>query len=517
MADIDNIRIAVRLLDQQFKEAIEDLKSELRQLETRIESVDSKSIDLHTDVAWRREFAELQRAIATMESQDIDLDVDVSELDIAGAVAASQGARAGGPAMGSGQISRGLATGNLSEMNLAMSDVHNALARLIPVLFVFIGALPAAITAIATLATAAVAAAASLAAIGGLGLMGFAMAQEEGGGIPSAESFMAAFEEIRDSFFEAFAPLAQRLAPLFEDALNGLGRLFQAIADQGDALMALTDEARAFGGFVMNFIPQFLRAMAGLVEMVSPVFGQIADFIQSNQITRAFVAITHEALPALQALTEQLLLLLPGLMRASVGFLRVSAAVFGVFNAIGKLLSFLPITAEQLGVIIGSALTLASAFFILNSAIVSAAVSALSRFVPSMVAFHASMLTSATSVSAFTSALYGLATSIFTVRNAVMALMATTGIGLLISLTGQIAGGFVNMSAGIDEAATSLKEFDRIASGMGGENPYGAPGLDGSGSTAIGGSVNVTINGDADADEFRRRADSLLYSMQTQQ
>ncbi|WP_226041168.1 hypothetical protein [Natrinema sp. DC36] len=412
---------------------------------------------------------------------------------------------------------------SVKDFRLNMSDMHNLLANIMPLMFTFIMAMPAAITALMTLAAAAISAAAAFGAIGILGAVGSAMG--DSGGMPEMEDFTEMFEEVRDDLFEAFAPLAERLAPLFEDGLDGLEKFFNEVAAEGDSLMALRDSSREFGRFLIDYIPGALSSMAGTVKAMAPVFGAIGEYLQDTQILRTFVNLAMESMPQLKALAGMLIDVAYALTKTSVGFVIVTNAVLQLFGAIASIFNLFGITNEMLGVIVGSLLSLASIVGILsflvgnafvgalgagvvamwnfwagliatNNALGYLAVTNIGRAVTSMVAFVKSLIVGQTSLISF-------AASAFTATGALAAFLTVASLGVLVGL-GALAMGaaekWLGLADGIDSATKSLKEYDSVA-GRGGDgmNPYrdgGAPrsGAGSSFSTSSGSSVtNYTV------------------------
>lgn len=424
------------------------------------------------------------------------------------------------------------ATSSLSDFNLRMSDIHNALAALVPALLVFIGAIPAAYTALMTLAGAAMSAAAAFAVMAGLGALGAGL---EGGNF-DMENITEMWQDIKDSFIEAFAPLAERLQPLFEDAISGLERFFQAVSEEGDALMALTDEARSFGRFVTEFVPEALRTLAGLVESMAPVFGDLGGWIKENfnSVVRTFVEITLEALPALISLAKRIAGVLPALARMSVGFAAVASIVIDVLGLFGRLLGLLGLSNEQLGFVVAGLLAFASAVALANSALlgfvfkgIASAITSLYTFILS--AHGATGALGRLGATAIGAALTGvmnltrsLITSIasffgFTVAASTAAKAAALfwtavtlgGAIVLLGFVTSMASEFMGLSDSIDSATNSLKEFNRVSGKTDGSefNPYGGgddpPSGGGGGYHGGGGSgaTNVTVETTGDDEQ----------------
>lgn len=576
MAAIENLEIIVEIDIAEAISKLERLQEELQDVAEEISAVDARGtegIDINTTVDdLDAELARLQAEIEAFEaasSIDIDTDVDRSLLDLAGADLDFGGFGGGGPpfddfltgmagadmdfggfnvprgrgiSRGDGMVSlrrrlrrlrdkfRDL-TESVRNFDLRMTDIHNALARLVPLLLLFIGVIPTAVAALTALATAAITAAGALAAIGGLGLMGAAAGRGE---MPSGEDIQEELSEIRDMFFEAFAPLAEALAPVFEDAMDGLERFFEAIAAEGDALMGLVDEMRAFGGFVMEFFPGFLRTLSATLEALAPIFGQIGSFIQDNfqNIMRDLVRITLEAAPALGKLARQIGSLLMTLAEMGVGFAIVSTVVLDVLGLIGDLFRALGLTNEQIGLIIASILAFASAILLARTAVIKFAAGAIKSAIVSTYQFWVALLSanSALSYLAGTSivqavlgfksfvasvltgsvSLQTLTASALSATGAVAALMTVLTLGAAVAVAGvalSIASNFFTMADSIDQATSSLEDFNRVAGRTEGTdfNPYGGDDPAGtrggaSGTVSSGQSGGTTINYESSGD-----------------
>jgi len=431
---------------------------------------------------------------------------------------------------------------SLSSFKLRMSDMHNVMATLVPLLLTFVGAVPIAVTGILTLAAAAASAAAALLAIGGFGALGVAMGDSME--MPSGEDFSEIFEGVREDFFEAFAPLAMSLAPLFEDGLDGLEMFFNAIADKGKALMSLTDNARAFGNFIIDYFPDVLASMAGMVEAVSPLFSDIAAYLQDADILRRFVELTMEAIPTLKSLAKQIVAGVIALTEMSVGFAAVASIVLSFIGTMVSLVGLIGFTNEQLGLMIGGVLTLVSAVALANAALLSWEAKGIAAAVTGIYAFFVGLIQAnsamtyfaATAVGQALTSIYGFVTALFageiglfsfasagfTATGAIAALMTIASLGALAGLavvaTG-VASEFLGMADGIDSATASLKEFDKVAgkTGGGNMNPYGGPnGAPQSGAADARfsgtGDSTVVFNSSGNREQDKSQSDSLEWT-----
>lgn len=534
MADIQNIKVAVNVDISSAIAKLTDLQDELSDLAADIEKVDARGaegIDIRTDVdSIDDDLTKLAAKIKAFESStDIDVATNTDNLTgpgfqtLGSPTAADPGDLAAGMGMLFGDDRRSSRRGrmmrrmteNMSEsldsaidrlknFNLRMSDIHNAMAALIPLLIVFIGAIPAAVTAILTLAAAALSAAAAFAAIGAFGAMGMATQ----GGNFDMERLTSMMEDIRDTFIETFAPLAERLQPLFEDGLDGLEKFFQAVADQGDALVALSDEARAFGGWLIEFVPEMLRTLAGLAEAFDSVFGQLGSYLSNNfrNVIRGLIQDTYDALPAISALINMLLQALPGLIQVSIGFARVATAVLWVIKQVGRLASlFGVISGEHMGMFLASLLSIASALAITSALVGLLSDTIIAKGISSLASYAASALFGASSFTA-------LSYAEMAATAALIAFLTVASLGVLAGLAAvaaAAASSFLTQSDAIDQATASLKDFNRVSGRTDGSsfNPYGGGNAPRSGAgrpgSSVGGGASITIErtGDRESDK----------------
>lgn len=351
--------------------------------------------------------------------------------------------------------------------NLQMSKFYNILAQLLPLLLVFIGALPAAIVAIGALAVAALGAAGALAAIGGLGALGFAAAQGDG---DLAAGMQELLKTIKRDFLNAFLPLADRFDDVFSDALDGLGELFDAIAAQGDVLVQFKDEARAFGGFIMDFLPTAISLMVQFGDAFSPIFGMFGDWLNMNfdDILGGLADVFVQALPSLLRFIDAFIAFLPFLMDLSVGFLIATSYIMEFFGMLGQIMGALGPVSTGIAVMIGLLVGLAS--------IVSLATGVYGVFAGMLAGTALEAIWSY--VAAIWIAITAEMSFIGTTMLAIFAVsMLTGGLILLFGALGSAASGFSLMSGEIDKATKSLNQFSSARSGfdggMGGSHTSG--------------------------------------------
>lgn len=585
MAAIENLEILVEVDISEALTSLQKLQDELEELGDQISRVDkrgSEGIDIRTDLdditddlaATRAKMEAFERTA----SVDIPMEAHVAGLGhptmtglstpeltgrfqddmLAGFTEADldfggfnipRGEGIGGGRRGSriGRMLRNLGSeisdtlSGMTDFRLRMSDMHNAMATMVPILLVFLGVIPTAVAAMASLAAAAFTAAGALLAIGGLGLLGAA----GGGDRPSMEEIQSELSEITDMFWEAFAPLARSMAPIFERGLDGLNRFFEAIAAEGDALMSLVDEIQGFGGFIMGFFPSMLRTLSATLEALAPIFNRIGGFIQDNfqPIMRDLVQVTLESAPALGKLLERLGSAAMRLAEIGKGFAIVASAILRFLGWMGMLIDFLGISNQQIGLVIGSLLTFATAVSLANTRLIQLAVGGIMTAARAMGAFAFNVWLGNRSLTVFGTtaianaikglislsasliqsafAFLGLEISAYKAAAAAATFWSVVSLGLaipLLSAIGSMTAGFLGLADGITNATDSLKEFDRVAGRTSGTelNPY-APnsgtGQRGSQVRSSGSQGGTTINYESSGDPERDQSnlDKALF------
>jgi len=568
MASIEDISIEVTASVAEAVASLKDLQEELEDVADKIRQVDARGaegISVRGNVhGLTRELQQARAQIRAFEQTtelDIDSDVDTSSLS-RGAMQGSffqavfesipeggglnfpvsmpdRGGGANGPDSPFGKfrqrlrgVTRQLRTARerISNFNIRMSDIHNLFATLVPLLVIMVGAVPAVATAIYGLAAAAVTAAGALAALGGLGALGVAM---EGGEF-QMENLTEVFEDIRREFLDAFTPLAERLQPLFEDAVDALGPFFEQIANQGDALMELTDEARDFGNFVMDFLPSALRSLAAFVEALAPLLADIGQAIGDNfnAFLRQLTRLTVQATPVVAELIQTIVAALPTIVEIGIQFAFWTNMILEAIGVIWEIITLFGLLDGTMGHIIAASLVLATAVSLLNRTLVHFAVVGLYRAGQALFAYisRVALATSMTTAFGSTAIASAIRSLVFFIRNLLMSskalgtfalsARAATGAAVgLVSVLGLLSGGvlaggilsmagsFLGLSNSIGDATDSLKEFDRVSSRTSGFNPYkNAP--DGSGAanmTQNNTSITIESSGDRSSDKSDAR------------
>lgn len=549
MPTTENLQIVIQVFDQ-FSQELRDLQSDLAAVEAAVQATDDIRIDV--DVRGQGQLTALQGQLATLEGMDLGGVGNVG-VGAGGGGGGGGGASFGG---GDGDIGRLLRTqvaqmgriirdvnADMDDMgrsfantmsaadkaadsfditNIRMSDMHNAMAQLLPTLVVFIGALPAAVAGIVALGAAAFAAAAGLAAIGGFGLMGAASARGDGDMMEGAQDIL---NEVTSDFTDAFSDISQRLAPLFEDFLDGLDRMFQQIANLEGILMNLTDEARAFGDFMSEWMVGLIRDLGLMAEAFAPVFGMIADFAEDMDLLEALTVFMSEALPDLVIMNRLLIGLLTRLTGMSQGFLEVANAVGIFLSFLFQLLNVMGFTNKEIGILIGFLLISITVVNLLSATFIRALIPALLQAGSYLIGMAGAVLSSNTTLLSYIGTVSGaslasLAFSVSLYQILAALIVVTGGVYALIAAVGFLSSQFADVGADIDSATDSLEDFQaqQDSMGSGGQNPYRDPdtplGTGTGRSRFSGGDINVSIEGDADEESVRNQTQNALYRME---
>lgn len=347
------------------------------------------------------------------------------------------------------------------DLRLSMGLFMNILASLIPLVGVFVGALPAAIGGIAALGAAALAAAAGLYGLVGLGLLGMATT----GGEFNFAKLQARIQEVLDSFLSAFAPIGDSLEPLMEDIFTNLEMLFFDVAMRMRQLMSLTDEARRGMNMLMGAIGPTLEQTVMLAEAALPLLLTVAQKLGEIDIFNIIADLIAETAPLIFYMASAIGRSLPAIYNLSRGFLTVSAALVGVFSGMVQLLNVVPFLAEGFGILIGLTLTAITA-----SALYSLAMSSVATRVLAVAAgLFQSLIPGLYSTIA---AEYGATVATLSLASAAALLLGILTFGLAPMLAG-ISSHFSILGDDISTATDELRSFSRMSrrtsmSGLGG-------------------------------------------------
>jgi len=374
------------------------------------------------------------------------------------------------------------------DLELKMGDFFKVLAALVPLVGVFVGALPAAIAGVAALGGAALAAAGALGAVGGLALLGMSLGSNGEVGVAAIERRIT---ELFNTFVDSFAPVARELAPLAEDAFVAANRIVRAVGVRARELTALSDEFRSAIGFLESTVPSVFTDIVRLGTAAAPLIGGIISDLADLDLFEILANVLARVGPLLLSITASIGRMLSPIFELSQGFLFVAFAVTSLLSALFQVIDVIPFLGEGLGMIVGILLTATTATA-LYSAVTNSATIALLKFAGGM------LTKLVPSVLASTKALLGY---IGVQRTAIAStiLLTTVTASLLGLLTfglapalGLASGLFSGLSSDIDDATSSLRSFGQMSdrvSGIGG----GFGGVAGPSASGSGGYRNVTV------------------------
>ena len=400
------------------------------------------------------------------------------------------------------------------DIRIGMTQFYDFLAAAVPLMFVFIGSLPAIIGAFGGLTAAALGAAGALAGIAGLGILGAAQSQA-GGDIPGMEDFMDLADGLGEDFFDSFRPLLNRFEGTINDAIDAIPQFFDELARVSTVLVALENDFRDFGRFISSFTTGTIGELLTFADVARPIFSDIAEGMSNLDMTRGFASALGDVLPHIQNLTVIILGALPALQSFSQGMLDVFTSIVNAYNAI---LPFLSTAASFFGMfgdgnrILGR--FVAGIFVLMSATFLATKVAAIFR--ASLFQLASSMLGSSMSAKGLAATLrgpYTLSTKVATAatmgfygavtlaKKAVLGLLAMTGVGLVIAGIGKgvaaLADQFGILNTEINNTRDSLEEFARQRDHMSGGSSFVGD-LDGNVYVDVTNNRDVTFNGAAD-------------------
>lgn len=524
MVDVETLQIIIEIVDS-FSNEIRDLEEDLTELRGIAETLDTIRIDVDVQ---DHELSTLEARLAALEAQNFGMNIDAPR---------GRGGGGGGGApliapdmmiglpdvlddldldMDGSDLSDSLsemseAAGNTSRgidgFRLRMESLHNVLASIIPLILVLIGALPAVITGLVALGAAAISAAIALAALTGLGAFGAAMTRAGPDG-NLREGFKEVLSEIITAFKDAFAPVAMELAPLFEKGLDSLDSFLDSLAQAAMHFITLEDEVEGLWNFLEEFLSGAIENIARMTEAFAPLFGMFGDFLVNFSILRELTQLMSEMLPEFTLFIGLLMDMLPVIARISIGFLDLTNVILYVINIFFQLVEALGIEKE-VGLTVAAVLTLISVLSLLAAMIKSNLIAMMVKLTAQIGYVVAAKLAWASTAGTAAIATGILTGAVHALRVAVTALLAATGIGLLVTVVGQIAGSFIGMGESVNEATRSLQNFDRVRSRVAGSNPFESPtGTGGDAFTRSPRPVSIQVSGNSteEASEAANRA-----------
>ena len=530
MPDDERLRAIIEVVDR-FSAKLELLFQELEVVEQQIERVDGSKIGLNTAPA-HEDLSQLQAQLAATQGQRIGstLSPGVGDVSLSGRDVSD-----GGMSLDAGEVADSLSDASrnatrlassldmatessdgitdmmdsltdsvdsamegMDEFDLRMTDIHNAVAQLLPLLLVFVGAMPALIGGLLSLAGAALGAATALAAVTGLGALGLTMTGDM--------EFADILTEIKQNFLDAFRPLAEQLAPLFEDALDGLEAFFQELADRGDTLVRFADVARDFGNFLLDYLPDAIQALGEMAIAFRGVFSILGDALQDANLAERLTGFMADVLPEFMNFFALLFDIIQRLAGMSKGFLQVANAILFAIDTVLYLITFGGHLEEQMGALIATLLTVVTVMMFWGSGVIAGLISRL-------VALGATIVTTIIpSLQGYIASVTAAGGATYFLVGAILALIGVLTLGVGAALLGGVtalAQKFGDLGGNIGDATDKLRNFKRLSRGTDDDNPYGFGGSGdvsrgSTGSTATT-NFDITIEGDADPDTLRNQ------------
>lgn len=318
----------------------------------------------------------------------------------------------------------------LGKITPNIMDLWNAMAALIPVMISLGAAAIGLAGALLTLGAAG-------AAIVGLGLLGWGDSFSESLSNASSEA-----EDLGSRIFDVLQPAAGTFQPILQGWMEGAPRQIQRLVEPMQRLAVFSDAIGAAGTGFVGWIGEAIRAMVGMEEQIEQIVLRFGD------IAGTFIIDFMENMTQFAYENQEALIQMSGVLRELFGaLLDVSIAVTTTLTAFSPLVSLIGVLAEFLNTRIGRGLlTMVGLLLTLRTAIASVNIAlwvmqggvmrivtgVLMGYIP---AVNSAILTTWQWFAALTAT-----------RQALVALLATTGVGLLLAGAGIVAGEMMNTS-----------------------------------------------------------------------
>lgn len=264
-----------------------------------------------------------------------------------------------------GETRRRMLARSTDELRFTIRRFHQIFAAMVPLLGVFIGALPAAITALGGLAAAAIGAAGVLGAIGGLGVIGISLEQT---GEIGLDPIVEELQSLGSTFKDAFGPLAESFTPIIRDFITEMELMAGPLATASSALLEFRGMFEGFGQFLGDALPSFTRDFLAFTQAAMPVLQGIFNTLASVDIFGILASNLAKALPMLVLMGQSLMEILPAIVQVSHGFLVVASVLTYVVGVVSTIINTVPYLGEVLGILAGAFLTLTTAATMYNLA-----------------------------------------------------------------------------------------------------------------------------------------------------
>jgi len=368
------------------------------------------------------------------------------------------------------------ALGQFRDITLTMRPFFNLLASMLPMLTTFVAALPAAIAGLTGLAGAALAAAGALGAVGGLAILGMSLRNGE----ISVRPLEQRITELFNTFVDSFAPVANQLAPLAEDAFDAANRMVRELGRRADFLLSMDGQFRAAFGFIEDTLPSALEETARFASAAMPILAGIGQLFADIDFFGILAGVLRETLPLLATIFSLFGRMANPLFELSRGFLLAATGAAALLGGLLQLLTAIPFLGEGIGIVIGVLLTAttASALFTLvtNSATIALLRFAAGMFTKLIPSVYSAIQAKLAYIGVQRTAI--VTTVALTVATATLIGIITFGLGPVL---GAMSSLFTGLGNDIDSATQSLKSFNSVAGRTSGMSVGGAVGTDASG------------------------------------
>jgi hypothetical protein len=242
----------------------------------------------------------------------------------------------------------GEAIDEFKSLRLSMGMLMNMLASLVPLIGIFVGALPAAIAGVGALGAAALAAAGALTAVGGLAIGAMLF---EGGELNVREA-QEQLRDLLDVMLESFAPLMEALKPVAEALFRNAEFMARDLAQHMNLLTRLTDEAGQAIRWMAGVLGPAVEDIILFGEAAMPIISMVAGGIASIDFFEIFADIIVETLPLLAQFTKSFVGLFPIIYQASLAFFSFANAILSTFNLLLGLVGAIPGGMQAIGSLI---------------------------------------------------------------------------------------------------------------------------------------------------------------------
>jgi len=244
------------------------------------------------------------------------------------------------------------------DAEFTIESFHKIFAAMVPLVVVFVGAMPAAISALAGLATAGVAAAAALGGLGALAIGGMMLTPS---GQLSTAPLMERLRGLFDTFLTEFEPVMRQFEGLAIGAFDEFEQMLGPLAQASMSLTVLEDEFSAVVSTITNGLPRAVQAATAFAEVTGPILSTVLGQLMSSNVLKFFANQLNRLAPIIYVLIASLKQILPAIIRVSEGFLLVVTGLSMFAAALSFVINKVPLLGQILGALVSVILVAVSA------------------------------------------------------------------------------------------------------------------------------------------------------------